>query len=159
MTWATWVNFLVGQAGLICKLNYLDVTRIFNKSHAYVLWKRHWHLISEWPLDLVNTLNYVSLVWNQLTTLSCFEACSVQKFHSQEFCAWDASSASWRSLWHCFISDFSMSFYITFKKKTLAYGSQEGQMWITPRLLCGSVDQVRQQVWSTFNPGITIYSR
>ena len=31
--WVTWVNFLVGQVGLIHKLNYLDVTRIFNRSH------------------------------------------------------------------------------------------------------------------------------
>ena len=26
--WITWVTFLVGQVGLICKLNCLDVTRI-----------------------------------------------------------------------------------------------------------------------------------
>ena len=32
--WVTWVTFLVGQAGLICKLNYLDVTRIFIRSHV-----------------------------------------------------------------------------------------------------------------------------
>ena len=31
-------HFLVGQVGLIRKLNYLDVTRIFNRSH--VLWKK-----------------------------------------------------------------------------------------------------------------------
>ena len=47
------------------------------------------------------------------------------------------SSVSWRNLWHCFISDFSMSFYITFQKKTLACGSQEGHIrpsvgqWVT----------------------------
>ena len=40
----------------------------------------------------------------------------------------------------------SMSFYITFKNITLACGSQEGQMWVTSGLLCGSVDQVGQQV-------------
>ena len=27
--WVTWVTFLKGQVGLIHKLNYLDVTRIF----------------------------------------------------------------------------------------------------------------------------------
>ena len=27
--WVTWVTFLMGQVGLIHKLNYLDVTRIF----------------------------------------------------------------------------------------------------------------------------------
>ena len=32
--WVTWVTFLVGQVGLIHKLNYLDVTRIFNRSHV-----------------------------------------------------------------------------------------------------------------------------
>ena len=32
-------------------------------------------------------------------------------------------------------SDFSMSFYITFKKETLACGSQEGHMWVTSGLL------------------------
>ena len=26
--WVTWVTFLEGQVGFICKLNYLDVTRI-----------------------------------------------------------------------------------------------------------------------------------
>ena len=41
MTWTirvTWVTFLVGQVGLICKLNCLDVTQIFNRSH--VLWTK-----------------------------------------------------------------------------------------------------------------------
>ena len=27
-------HFLVGQVGIICKLNYLDVTWIFNRSHV-----------------------------------------------------------------------------------------------------------------------------
>ena len=27
--WVTWVTFLIGQVGLIHKLNYLDVTQIF----------------------------------------------------------------------------------------------------------------------------------
>ena len=30
-----------------------------------------------------------SLVWNQLIILSCFQACGVQKFHSQEFFVWN----------------------------------------------------------------------
>ena len=49
---------------------------------------------------------------------------------------------------------FSMSFYTTFKKKTLACRSQEGHMWVTSRLLCGSVGQ---QVWPTFNPAVYSY--
>ena len=37
MTWTVWVTYgspLVGQVGLLCKLNHLDVTQIFNISHA-----------------------------------------------------------------------------------------------------------------------------
>ena len=30
MTWVTWVTVFMGQVGLIRKLNYVDVTRIFN---------------------------------------------------------------------------------------------------------------------------------
>ena len=30
----TWVTFLVGQVGIIRKIIYLDVTRIFNRSHV-----------------------------------------------------------------------------------------------------------------------------
>ena len=44
-----------------------------------------------------------------------------------------------------------MSFYVTFKKKTLASGSQEDRMWVTFGLLLG---QVGQQVRPTFNPVI-----
>ena len=32
--WVTWATFLMDQAGLIRKLNYLDVTQIFNRSHV-----------------------------------------------------------------------------------------------------------------------------
>ena len=32
--WVTWVTFLVGQVVLIRKLNYLDVTQIFSRSHV-----------------------------------------------------------------------------------------------------------------------------
>ena len=46
-----------------------------------------------------------------------------------------------RNLWYCFISDFSMPFCITFKKKTLANDSYLGHIQITL-----SVDQVDQQV-------------
>ena len=46
--------FLVGQVGLICKL---DVTRMFNRSQVLYN-KRHWCLISEWILGLVGALNH-----------------------------------------------------------------------------------------------------
>ena len=32
--WVTRVTFLMGQVGLIRKLNYLDVTQILNRSHV-----------------------------------------------------------------------------------------------------------------------------
>ena len=35
--WVTYVTFLVGQVGLICKLNYLDVTRILHVLEKTVL--------------------------------------------------------------------------------------------------------------------------
>ena len=49
---------------------------------------------------------------------------------------------------------FSMLFYITFKMKTLACGSQVSHMWVrTSGLLCGSVGQVDQQAGMThFQP-------
>ena len=46
------------------------------------------------------------------------------------------------------------SYYITFKNKTSTCGSQVDHMWVTSGLLCGSVGQVGQQVWLTFNPDI-----
>ena len=46
----------MGQAGLICKLNYLDVTQIFIDYMFFR--KQHWHLVNEWTLGLVNVLNH-----------------------------------------------------------------------------------------------------
>ena len=34
MTWTIWVTWVTFLVGLTCKLNYLDVTRIFNRSHV-----------------------------------------------------------------------------------------------------------------------------
>ena len=45
-----------------------------------------------------------------------------------------------------------MSFYIA--NVSLACGSQEGHMWVTSGLLCGSVGQVGQQVKPTFNSAL-----
>ena len=44
-------HFLEGQVGLICKLNYLDVTR-------------SWHLLSEWVKFGSDECTKISLVWN-----------------------------------------------------------------------------------------------
>ena len=35
--WATWVILLIHQVDIICKLNYLDVTWIPNRSHVHML--------------------------------------------------------------------------------------------------------------------------
>ena len=34
--WATWVILLIHQVDIICKLNYLDVTWIPNRSHVHM---------------------------------------------------------------------------------------------------------------------------
>ena len=52
--WVTWVTFLVGQVGLICKPYYLDVTRIAITCSL----QNCWHLVSEWTLGLMNALKY-----------------------------------------------------------------------------------------------------
>ena len=149
--WVTWVNFLVGQVGLIHKPNYLDVTWIFNIDHKFFR-KRHWQLISEWTLGLMKALNHH---WYETSLLpQAILKYVVARDFILKNSVHGTSSVSWRNLWHCFTSDFSMSFYITFKKKTLACGSQEGHMWITSRFLYGLVHQVGQQVWPTFNPGL-----
>ena len=111
--------------------------------------KRHWHLISEWTLGLVNALNhhwcetshYLKLFWSMWYPEISFSRilCVGPVLYPEEI----YGVVSYLI--------FSMSFYTTFKK-TLACGSQEGHMWVTSGLLCGSVGQVDQQVWPTFNP-------
>ena len=34
--WVTWVTLLMHKVDLTCKLNYLDVTWILNRSHVYM---------------------------------------------------------------------------------------------------------------------------
>ena len=144
--WVTWVTFLVGQVGLIRKLN-IWMWPEFLIDHIFFR-KRHWHLINEWTL--VWWMHFtITGVKPAYYTLSCFEVCGVQRFHSQKFIAWDQSCILKKSMEFLHIWFFSMSFYTTFKKKPLACGSKEGHMWVTSGLFCGSVDQ---QVWPTFNP-------
>ena len=104
------------------------------------LGKIHWHLKSEWTFGLVNALNHhwcETCYYN--TTSSCFEPGIL---FSRILCVEPVLYILKKSMWHCFISDiFSMLFYITFKMKTLACGSQVGHLWITSGLLYGSVGQ------------------
>ena len=74
-----------------------------------------------------------------VTTLSCFEACGIQRFTSQEFFVQDQFCIlkKFVVLFHLI---FSMSFYITFKKENLSMWVTRGSyMWVTSGLLCGSV--------------------
>ena len=105
--------------------------------------KRHWHLISEWTLVLVNALNhhwcetshYLKLFWSMWYP---------EIFLSRILCV---GPVLYPEEIYGIVSYliFSMSFYITFKKKTWACGSHPD---------C-SVGQVGQQVWPTFNPGLS----
>ena len=63
--WVTWVTFLVGQVGLICKLNYLDITCSLGKQCC------HWYLVAKWENFGSDECTEISLhniiiVWNQL---------------------------------------------------------------------------------------------
>ena len=94
--------------------------------------KRHWHLISEWTLQLglVNALNHH---WCKTSLLLYFKL-----FWSM--CTWCPEISFSRILCvgpvlypveiYSIVSHliFSMSFYITFKKKTLACGSYVGHI-------------------------------
>ena len=144
--WVTWVTFLVG---LICKLNYLDTT--WTGYHMFFR-QQCWHMVSEWTLGLLNALKHH---WCE-TSLLLFLKYVISKdfiFKKYEQGTSFVSCQKWRNLGHCSISKIFMSCYITFKKKTSTCGSQVGHMWVTSRLFCGSVGQIGQQVWPTFNPG------
>ena len=102
--------------------------------------KQCWHLVSEcmnfwvwWVHWIIISVRPVYIV----TTLSCFEVCGIWRFHSQEGCTWDQFCIlpykNKTSIWHCFISEFSMSFC---NKKTnfsmsVTSGSYFGDIWIT----------------------------
>ena len=122
MTRTIWVTFLMGQAGLIRKLNYLDVTQIFNRSHVL---KKTALASGKWVnLCLVNVLNHCWCYYP-----SCFEACGVQRFYFQEVHVWVQFCIlqEWRNLSY---QNFYMSFCITFQKKTSACGSYLGHIRI-----------------------------
>ena len=143
----------MGQAGIIHKLNYLGVTWIFNRSHACMFFRKwYWHLVSKhepcvlWIIVGVKPTYYLKLFWS----IWCPEISFSKKF------VYETSSVSCQERRiYCIFSDqnFVMSFCITFKKKTSACGSQIHHIWITSGLLCGSMDQMGQQVHVTlFQP-------
>ena len=103
-------HFFGGSSRSHRKLNYLDVNWTFNRSH--VPWKKT--LASDKRVNLgPGECIEPSLVWNLLTTLSCLKHVVSRDFIPKNS-VHGTSFVSWRNLWHCFISDFSMLFYITF---------------------------------------------
>ena len=143
--WVTWVTFLEGQVGLIRKLNYLDVIRIWKTVLAS----------GKWVNFGFDECTEISLVWNQLIISSCFEACVVQRFHLQKVCAKDLFCILPRmkksmALFHT--KKFHGHITLLLKKVTSTCGSQVGHMWVASGLFCGSLGQMGQQVWPTFNP-------
>ena len=54
-------HFLGDQVGLICTLNYLDVTQY----HMFFR-KKCWHLVAKWVNSGFDECTDISLVWNQL---------------------------------------------------------------------------------------------
>ena len=133
--------------GLIRTLNYLDVTRI---SHFKFFRKQCWHLVSEWTLSLMNALKYH---W--------FETCLLSQAVWRMY-MWCPKILSSRSLckalvlypaenaWHCSISKiFHVMLCTLLLKRKLQH---VGHKWVTSELFCGSVGQMGQQVWPTFNP-------
>ena len=128
--WVTWVTFLEGQVSLICKLNYLDVTRIY---HMYIR-KQFWHLVSEWwTLGLMNVLKYH---WYETSLLS---QAVLKHVVSKDFIfkksvqgTGSVSCQEWRNLWHCSISKIFLVMLATliFLKRKLQH---VGHKWVMYR--------------------------
>ena len=137
-------TFLMGQMDLIRKLNYLDVTRILI-DHMFFR-KR---LISKWTMGLVNALNHHWCETNSLPQGFGAGGVPAEISFSRILCMGPVPYPKevYVYIWYCFIYDLSMLFYITFKKKTWASGSQEGHMWVTSRLLSGSTGVTHFQSW------------
>ena len=91
----------------------------------------HWTITGVKPVT-----SYLKLFWSM-----CMVSRREISF-SRILCMGPCSSVSWRKLWHCFISNFSMSFYIAdFLKEN--FSMHVGHkwviaMWVTSGLLCGS---------------------
>ena len=96
-------------------------------------------------------------MWNQFIFIwSRFEACSVQRFHLQKVCARDQfcilpRMKKFMALFHIEI----FLCHVTLANLTSTWESQVALMWVISGLLCGSVGQMGQLVWPTFNPAIT----
>ena len=134
--WVIWITILVSQVGLIYKLtSYLDVTRIFNRLH--VLYKDI-VLVTDKRVNFgFHEHTEPSLAWNHFTTSSCMW-CSEISFLRILYMGPVLYPAKNEEI-------YGIVWYLIFYK-TSARGSQVGHIWVTSGLLCGSVDEVGQQV-------------
>ena len=83
--WITWVTFLVGQVGLICKPYYLDMTQIAITCSL----ESCWHLVSEyrlwvwwmhWNIIGVKPAYYLKLFWRMwCPKISSLKVCAKAK--------------------------------------------------------------------------------
>ena len=114
--------------------------------------KRHWHLIRKWTLGLLNALNhhwcvtsdYLKLFWSMwCPKISFLRILCVRPVLYYEEIYGIVSYLI-----------FSISFY-TFKKKTLACGSQEGHnqiaLWVSGSIGSASVTHLQPWFWLTLD--------
>ena len=129
--WVSWVTSLVGQVGLICKINYLDVT-----------WMSY--LVSEWTLGLMNAQKYR---WCE-TNLSQLQAVLKHVVSKDLIFKKSVQGTSFvtcqesRNLCHCSMSKICHVTLATFLKRKFQH---VGHMWITSGLFC----------WSNGSTGVT----
>ena len=90
--------------------------------------------------DLVKALNHHWYEASLLPQASYFEACGVQRFHSQKFCAWDQFCIRKESMTLFHIWFFPCHFTLILKENF--------SMWVTSGFLSGS----HFSLWPTFNP-------
>ena len=116
------------------------------------------HLVTEWTLGLMNAQKYhwceTNLFLSQAVLKHVVSKDFIFKNSEAVQGTGSVSSQEWRNLWHWSISKIFhvMLHWLLLKKKISICGSQVGHMWVTSGLLCGSVGQMGQQVWPTFNP-------
>ena len=125
----------MGQVSLVHKLHHLDVILIFNY-HVFI--RIIMVLVSGKRVNLGSgECTKLSLVWNQLTTSSCFEACDVHGTSSVSYQEW-RSIASYQKF------SISLIFVLLLKRMLQHVGHQ----WVISGLLCGSTGVTHFQPWS-----------
>ena len=138
--WVTWDAFLVGQVGLIHKLNYLNVAQIFNRSH--VLWKKTFHREPwaswmDWTITGMKPAYYLKLFWSMW--------CPEISFPRILFMGLVLYPEEIYGIASYLI--FSMSFYITFKENF--------SLWVTRGSYVGNIGIALWVSRSSGSTGVT----